>query len=282
MKLSDQIAEIVTQNKEVSTQITAFTERSITPPMLEQLMMLKHQEVTNFIEGVRKQPRSSIPGSKNHKTMEQKRKETEVNRKIRRFNIIDLLGKLFTALDGHRSQDVLVQLVSDAHKKYKASYKNSSKGLSHLLEQWGRMVQNRDGALVLLEEADENVRRQVALKEGQGLTWEKAKEPRNKLALRAVEQYNAMRQKKLEREFKEAVEEAKKKQRQDKLNQNAQKEVQRRGQVLEREQVQRRERMLAVLSVDGSTAESVQKRDHSIKIAGANDSIKRTGKLNPL
>ena len=124
-----------------------------------------------------------------------------MSRKIKRYNIVELLGKLYDGLAGHKSQDEVVLQVVDAHKRYKASFKQSSVGILFLLEKWGRLVKNKNGALVLVEE-DEAQRKQLAFKEGAGVKWEQAKDPKSKLALRAVEEYNAMKRKRLEKEFK--------------------------------------------------------------------------------
>ena len=83
-------------------------------------------------------------------------------------------------------------------------------------------MKNKNGALVLVEE-DDAQRKALAFKEGAGagVKWENAKDPKSKLALRAVEEYNAMKRKRLEKEFKAKQEEAKKKQRQNRLNSEA-------------------------------------------------------------
>ena len=46
-----------------------------------------------------------------------------MSRKIKRYNIVELLGKLYDGLAGHKSQDEVVLQVVDAHKRYKASFK---------------------------------------------------------------------------------------------------------------------------------------------------------------
>ena len=59
------------------------------------------------------------------------------------------------------------------------------------------------------------------VKGGRHLEWNKIKEPKNPMALRAVEQYQALKQRQIERKNKELMEEAKKKQKQDRLNEQA-------------------------------------------------------------
>lgn len=65
------------------------------------------------------------------------------------------------------------------------------------------------------------------------------KDPSNPIALRAVEQYQAMKQKRIEKQNFLQLEEAKKKQNQERLNQQAKKDVARRALLLERDTILR-------------------------------------------
>ena len=65
---------------------------------------------------------------------------------------------------------------------------------------------------LVLEGAEDELSRRLANRRKKELEWSKVKEPTNPLALRAVEHYQALKQKRLEKQNKERLEEAKKKQ----------------------------------------------------------------------
>ena len=108
MKVGDQIAEIVSRNKDMSTEIVKYSVKSIATPILVQFLDLKRQENIGHIDGVNKKTRSPVPGTKGAKILDTKKKDTEMSRKIKRYNIVELLGKLYDGLASHKSQDEVV------------------------------------------------------------------------------------------------------------------------------------------------------------------------------
>lgn len=87
------------------------------------------------------------------------------------------------------------------------------------------------------------------------LDWAKVKEPSNKIALRAVEEFQALKQKRIEKQNKDRLEEAKKKQKEERMKSQAKLEVAKRGLILERDSMIRQQKLKAIFSgnQDGST-----------------------------
>ena len=97
------------------------------------------------------------------------------------------------------------------------------------------MGQNQSLVPALFDPDDEASKRIVALTEKRPeeaskrqeerkkkpLDWSKVKEPTNPIALRAVEEFQALKQKRIEKQNKDRVEEAKKIQKQERLNSQA-------------------------------------------------------------
>ena len=71
------------------------------------------------------------------------------------------------------------------------------------------------------------------------LDWAKVKDPSNKIALRAVEEFQALKQKRIEKQNKDRLEEAKKRQKEDRMKSQAKLEVAKRGMMLERDSMLR-------------------------------------------
>ena len=71
------------------------------------------------------------------------------------------------------------------------------------------------------------------------MDWNKIKEPKNPIALRAVEQYQAIKQKQIEKKNKERMEQAKKQQSIERLTSKSMLQVAKRGLILERDQLLR-------------------------------------------
>ena len=118
-------------------------------------------------------------------------------------------------MDGVIFQDNLVEQVKKANDGYKESFDIAENSLQKLLDKW-------EGKDETTKPSENNV---VAVPtsenspvKGRHLEWNKVKEPSNPIALRAVEQYQAQRQKQIEKKNKARMEEAKKKQKQDRLN----------------------------------------------------------------
>ena len=83
-----------------------------------------------------KKGRSPKKNSKGYKLLLGKEKELTADRKLKRFNYITLLEKLFVALDGVRFQDSLVDQVKTANSSHRDQFKSTSAGLMHLLNTW--------------------------------------------------------------------------------------------------------------------------------------------------
>ena len=155
--------------------------------------------------------------------------------------IISLLDNLYEAMSGAIQQDALVKQVKIANQSYKESFENlENSGLQSLLNKWLSRGSNPGGS-----SSPARNDRQVAVvrpspaKGGRHIDWNKIKAPTNPIALRAVEQYQALKQKKIERKNKELMEEAKKKQKQDRLNSQAKLQVAKKGLMLERDSMLR-------------------------------------------
>ena len=69
-----------------------------------------------------KKGRSPAKGSKGRKLLERKEQEMAAERRLKRFNIVTILDKLYDAFDGVRQQDNLVEQVRSTNKRYKDSF----------------------------------------------------------------------------------------------------------------------------------------------------------------
>ena len=81
--------------------------------------------------------RSPVRGSKGRKLLNKMAPEMEAEIKIKRYNLVTLLDKLFEALNGTIQQDNLVELVKSEAKNYQVTFKQKSNGLAYLLSKWG-------------------------------------------------------------------------------------------------------------------------------------------------
>lgn len=113
MKLSDHIGQIVGENKEKSIGMMRFVEQTVVPQSLGSFLAIKREEQIHAMQSplanqhAGKKGRSPVKGSKGHKLLMNKEKELAAERRLKRFNIISLLEKLFDALDGVKNQDNL-------------------------------------------------------------------------------------------------------------------------------------------------------------------------------
>lgn len=83
--------------------------------------------------------------------------------------------------------------------------------------------------------------------------WSEIKEPKNKIALRAVEEIQKVKQARFEKQNRERLEEAKKQQKAIRLENSAKTEVAKRVIVLERESLVRKQKVKAILSGDAQS-----------------------------
>ena len=84
--------------------------------------------------------RSPAKGSKGRKLLEKKEKEFAAERRIKRFNIVTQIDKLYDAFDGVMQQDTLVEKVKQAAQRFKDQFKSTSAGLAHLMSKWEVLV----------------------------------------------------------------------------------------------------------------------------------------------
>ena len=139
MGLGGQIARIVEQNKETSTEICNYVEGILVPQILAQMLALKKEEQDKISRSPMKQPRlkKPMPGSKGHNLLQRKEKEAELDLKMKRYNIINLVERLHRALEETKYQDTIVQQVQESEERYRAAFRQPSGGLKHLLSKWG-------------------------------------------------------------------------------------------------------------------------------------------------
>ena len=133
------------------------------PQVLASFLAIKREEVNHALKNPLsaknvKKGRSPQKGSKGHKLLLAKDKELAAERKLKRFNIIDLIDKLYTCMEGVRHQDNLVEQVKGASRRYKETHDSTSEGLKHLLGKWDIEVDSfRDRqALVAADAEDAN------------------------------------------------------------------------------------------------------------------------------
>ena len=134
-------------------------------------------------------------------------------------------------MQGVKNQDNLVDQVRSTMVRYMDAFQTTSTGMQHLMEKWDVEVdsfRNRQSLVPALytSESDEASKRIVALADNmtadensqriatknkkKELEWSKVKDPSNPIALRAVEEFQALKQKRIEKQNKDRLEEAKK------------------------------------------------------------------------
>ena len=84
------------------------------PQLLNSLISIKRNEIAMALQSPlakhhAKKGRSPAKGSKGRKLLERKEKEKAAERRLKRYNIVTLLDKLYDAFDGVKQQDNLVE-----------------------------------------------------------------------------------------------------------------------------------------------------------------------------
>ena len=69
-----------------------------------------------------KKGRSPAKNTKGYKLLVGKDNELKADRKLKRFNCISLLEKLYEALDGVKTQDSLIENVKTCNQRYKEAF----------------------------------------------------------------------------------------------------------------------------------------------------------------
>ena len=220
MHLANTVAFMLAEHVD-STTITKLVLDTILPQILTTFINLKHDELTKASQGPiahAHKGRSLAKGSKGRKLIDNKAHEMAAGRKIKRFNLVTLLDQLYEAFNGNIQQDNLVEQVKSATKSYKDAFKTKSTGLAHLLSKWRIsgsiepvLVSGKaDGNMGVVAIYDEDENEEFYEKNIKHLEWSKVKEPKNPYALRAVEHYQAKKQKRIEQQNQQRLEEAKK------------------------------------------------------------------------
>ena len=174
MKLVEHIGLLVQEHKERSLAILRFVEQTVAPQALNQLIAIRREELAHATQNPLsaqnvKKGRSPKKGSKGHKLLLAKDKELASDRRLKRFNVISLIDKLYEVMHGVKHQDNLVDLVRSTMKQYFEAFQSSSTGMMHLMEKWDIEVdsfRNRQSlvpALYAASESDEAAKRMVAL-----------------------------------------------------------------------------------------------------------------------
>ena len=112
MKLNEHVGEIVREHKD-SFEVMRFMQQTIVPQTLNAFINIKREEVTRAAQSPlnainAKKGRSPVKGSKGHKLLLGKEKELAADRRLKRFNLVSILDKLYQVLNGNRQQDDLV------------------------------------------------------------------------------------------------------------------------------------------------------------------------------
>ena len=86
------------------------------PSVLTELLTIKKEEIELALKSPLsahnvKKGRSPKKGSKGYKLLIGKENELQADRKLKRYNIVSLLEKLYEALDGVKTQDTLIENV---------------------------------------------------------------------------------------------------------------------------------------------------------------------------
>ena len=104
MGLGEQIAKIVADNKELSNEICNYVQVTLLPQLLGQVLALKKGEQMKSSQSPIQNPRlrgkSPKLGFKGQKLLNKKKEEQEADLKVKRYNIINLVERLYRALDG--------------------------------------------------------------------------------------------------------------------------------------------------------------------------------------
>ena len=97
-----------------------------------------------------------------------KDKELASDRRLKRFNVITLIDRLYEVMQGVKNQDNLVDQVRSSMQRYSETFQMTSEGMKHLMEKWDLEVdsfRNRQSLVPALynSESDEASKRIVAL-----------------------------------------------------------------------------------------------------------------------
>ena len=120
MGLGEQIAKIVADNREVSNEICNYVQVTLLPQLLGQVLALKKLEQIKSSQSPnpRLRGKSPKPGSKGQKLLNRKKEEQEADLKVKRYNIINLVERLYRALDGTKYQDTIIEQVKEVDTRY--------------------------------------------------------------------------------------------------------------------------------------------------------------------
>ena len=97
-----------------------------------------------------------------------KDKELASDRRLKRFNVITLIDRLYEVMQGVKNQDNLVDQVRSTMQRYSETFQMTSEGMKHLMAKWDLEVdsfRNRQSLVPALynSESDEASKRIVAL-----------------------------------------------------------------------------------------------------------------------